>query len=67
MQFFDNLQKLSNPQKRNCVNESLFPQESKGSIGVRMALGETQIVSETRQFLVSNGVALDSFSQVRLQ
>ena len=29
-----------------------------------MALGETQIVSETRQFLVSNGVALDSFSQV---
>ena len=29
-----------------------------------MALGETQIVAETRQFLLENGVALDSFSQV---
>ena len=29
-----------------------------------MALGETQIVAETREFLVQNGVALDSFSQV---
>ncbi|WAR01970.1 RBM19-like protein [Mya arenaria] len=31
--------------------------------GVRMALGETQIVQETRDFLTESGVALDSFSQ----
>lgn len=30
-----------------------------------MALGETQIVQETRQFLLDNQVSLDSFSQVR--
>ena len=29
-----------------------------------MALGETQIVAETREFLMENGIALDSFSQV---
>lgn len=29
-----------------------------------MALGETQIVQETRQFLLDNSVSLDSFSQV---
>lgn len=39
-------------------------QESDGSLAVRMALGETQIVQETRQFLLDNGVSLDSFSQV---
>lgn len=41
-------------------------QESKGSVAVRMALGETQIVQETRQFLLDNNVSLDSFSQVCL-
>lgn len=39
-------------------------QESEGSVAVRMALGETQIVQETRQFLLDNNVCLDSFSQV---
>ena len=39
-------------------------QTEKQSLGVRMALGETQIVSETREFLIDNGVVLDSFSQV---
>ena len=39
-------------------------QEGKESLGVRMALGETQIVAETREFLIENRVALDSFSQV---
>ena len=29
-----------------------------------MALGETQIVAETREFLMENGIVLDSFSQV---
>ena len=42
----------------------LYSQAAKESLGVRMALGETQIVAETREFLMQNGVALDSFSQV---
>ncbi|XP_041348002.1 probable RNA-binding protein 19 isoform X2 [Gigantopelta aegis] len=37
--------------------------EGKESLGVRMALGETQIVAETREFLIQNAVSLDSFSQ----
>ncbi|KAI8491784.1 putative RNA-binding protein 19 [Branchiostoma belcheri] len=37
--------------------------ESRESLAVRMALGETQIVAETRQFLLDNGVKLDAFSQ----
>lgn len=40
------------------------PQETKGSVAVRVALGETQLVQEVRRFLVENGVRLDSFSQV---
>lgn len=42
------------------------PQETKGSVAVRVALGETQLVQEVRRFLVDNGVSLDSFSQVGL-
>ncbi|CAF1103966.1 unnamed protein product [Rotaria sp. Silwood1] len=33
------------------------------SLAVRLAVGETQIIHETRQFLIDNGVKLDSFSQ----
>jgi len=40
-------------------------QSGKGSVGVRQALGETQFIQETKQFLTENGVALDSFGQVR--
>ena len=36
----------------------------KDSVGVRLALGETQIVMAIRQFLLDNGVVLDSFSNV---
>lgn len=43
---------------------SLIPQETKGSVAVRVALGETQLVQEVRRFLLDNGVSLDSFSQV---
>lgn len=52
----------------NTLDTCLCPllQESKESVAVRMALGETQIVQETRQFLQDNGVSLDSFSQVCL-
>ncbi len=44
---------------------NVFLQDSRQSLGVRMALGETQIVNETRDFLIENGVALDAFSQVK--
>ena len=37
---------------------------TKQSAAVRVALGETQIVNETRDFLISHGVKLDAFSQV---
>ena len=40
-------------------------QDSRQSLGVRMALGETQIVAETKQFLIDNGVSLDAFGQVK--
>jgi multiple RNA-binding domain-containing protein 1 len=33
------------------------------SLAVRLAVGETQIIHETRQFLIDNGVKLDAFSQ----
>ncbi|BFZ04762.1 hypothetical protein BsWGS_07801 [Bradybaena similaris] len=49
--------------KYNTDKSNILDDESRGSMGVRIALGETQIVSETREFLISNGVALDSFSQ----
>lgn len=39
-------------------------QETKGSVAVRVALGETQLVQEVRRFLIDHGVSLDSFSQV---
>ena len=35
------------------------------SIAVRMALGETQLVAETKEFLEENGVKLDVFDQQR--
>ncbi|KAL6114261.1 rbm19 [Pungitius sinensis] len=49
--------------KYNTTKSQVLDHESKGSLAVRMALGETQIVQETRQFLLDNGVSLDSFSQ----
>jgi len=30
-----------------------------------LALGETQLVQDTKQFLEQNGVSLDAFNQVR--
>lgn len=33
------------------------------SLAVRLAVGETQIIHETRQFLIDQGVQLDTFSQ----
>ncbi|TRY69821.1 hypothetical protein DNTS_000594 [Danionella cerebrum] len=50
-------------EKYNTTKSQVLDHESNGSLAVRMALGETQIVQETRQFLLDNGVSLDSFSQ----
>ncbi|XP_067929070.1 probable RNA-binding protein 19 isoform X2 [Watersipora subatra] len=49
--------------KYGIKKSDLLDPESKESLGVRLALGETEIVNETRDFLLDNGVSLDSFSQ----
>lgn len=36
--------------------------DASDSIAVRMALGESQIVNETKKFLIDNGINLDSFT-----
>jgi len=50
----------------NTTKGSILDDASSRSLAVRMALGETQIVTETRKFLVSEGVKLDVFGQVCL-
>ncbi|XP_065663614.1 probable RNA-binding protein 19 isoform X2 [Hydra vulgaris] len=50
----------------NRLNKSkhdILDTESSSSLAVRMALGETELVSETREFLESEGVKLDCFGQ----
>lgn len=39
----------------------LTQQTQQDPIAVRMALGDTMVVEETRKFLISNGIELDSF------
>ncbi|XP_074061946.1 putative RNA-binding protein 19 [Macrotis lagotis] len=50
-------------QKYNATKSQVFDHEIKGSVAVRVALGETELVQEIRRFLIENGVSLDSFSQ----
>ncbi|KAK2098055.1 putative RNA-binding protein 19 [Saguinus oedipus] len=50
-------------QKYSATNSQVFDHETKGSVAVRGALGETQLVQEVQRFLIDNGVSLDSFSQ----
>ncbi|XP_043910029.1 probable RNA-binding protein 19 [Protopterus annectens] len=50
-------------QKYSTTKGKVLDHEGKGSVAVRMALGETELVQETRQFLINNGVCLDAFSQ----
>uniref|UniRef100_A0A8C8VE71 Probable RNA-binding protein 19 n=1 Tax=Pelusios castaneus TaxID=367368 RepID=A0A8C8VE71_9SAUR len=50
-------------QKYNATKRQVLDHEGKGSVAVRVALGETQLVQDVRQFLIDNGVSLDSFSQ----
>ncbi|KAM4052892.1 putative RNA-binding protein 19 isoform 2-T2 [Anomaloglossus baeobatrachus] len=50
-------------QKYNTSKSQVLDHEGKGSVAVRVALGETQIVQDVRRFLQEHGVCLDSFSQ----
>ena len=50
-------------QRYDTEKSSILDTEGSQSVAVRMALGETQLVSETREFLESNGVNLDVFNQ----
>ncbi|XP_017602024.1 PREDICTED: probable RNA-binding protein 19 [Corvus brachyrhynchos] len=50
-------------QRYNAPKSHVLDAESKDSMAVRVALGETELVQEIRRFLVENGVSLDSFSQ----
>ncbi|CAH2096088.1 unnamed protein product [Euphydryas editha] len=48
----------------NTTKEQLLSDTNKNtSAAVRLALGETQLVAETRSFLESNGVYLDAFNR----
>ena len=53
--------------KYNTTKDSILDDASSSSLAVRMALGETQVVTETRKFLVSQRVKLDVFGQVGLK
>ena len=48
----------------NTSKGDILDDASSSSLAVRMALGETQVVTETRKFLESQGVKLDVFGQV---
>lgn len=45
--------------------ENVLDPHGDGNAAVRLALGETQIVTETRKYLEREGVVLEAFSQVR--
>ncbi|XP_023933162.1 probable RNA-binding protein 19, partial [Lingula anatina] len=54
-------------EKYGTSKSQLLDPESRQSVGVRMALGETHVVSETRDFLTENGVSLEAFSQGKME
>ncbi|KAL4223638.1 putative RNA-binding protein 19 [Mactra antiquata] len=52
-------------EKYDAEKSDILDTNMKGSLGVRIALGETQLVQQTRDFLTEHGVSLDSFTQVK--
>ncbi|XP_053135634.1 probable RNA-binding protein 19 isoform X2 [Hemicordylus capensis] len=50
-------------QKYGAAKSRVLDHEGKGSVAVRVALGETELVQKVRQFLLGHGVSLDAFSQ----
>ncbi|XP_069705771.1 probable RNA-binding protein 19 [Periplaneta americana] len=51
----------------NTTKDQVLDSSGKESIAVRLALGETQIVSQMREFLEESGVHLDAFNQAPKQ
>ncbi|XP_032690910.1 probable RNA-binding protein 19 [Odontomachus brunneus] len=52
----------------NITKEKVLEDETKGmSAAVKLALGETQIIHDTKAFLEENGVCLDAFNQAPQQ
>ena len=49
--------------KQNVLLEGGEGGQAQQSVAVRMALGETQLVAETKQFLVDNGIHLEAFQE----
>jgi hypothetical protein len=49
-----------------CYIFQVLDSSGKQSVAVRLALGETQFVSQMREFLEESGVHLDAFNQVPL-
>ncbi|KAF7990450.1 hypothetical protein HCN44_000255 [Aphidius gifuensis] len=47
----------------NTTKEKVLEESDGTSVAVRVALGETQLVEETKKFLEDNGVKLDAFNQ----
>lgn len=50
-------------EKYNVEKSKLLSGEGEENVAVRMALAETNLVLETRKFLIENGVQIDAFSQ----
>lgn len=51
---------------RGVSKEDILSPHGDDNAAVRLALGETQIVAETRKFLEKHGVVLDAFTTVTL-
>ena len=50
-------------EKYGTDKSDILDSSKKHSAAVKMALGETHLVKETRDFLIDNGISLDAFSQ----
>ncbi|KAF4528765.1 hypothetical protein B566_EDAN016952 [Ephemera danica] len=51
----------------NTSKERILNPDTYDSVAVRLALGETQLVAQTRDFLEQNGICLDAFNQAPKQ
>ncbi|ROT68360.1 putative RNA-binding protein 19 [Penaeus vannamei] len=49
-------------EKYNRSKQEILNSEGKQSVAVNLALGETQIVDETKRFLEDSGISLDAFT-----
>ncbi|XP_023713883.1 probable RNA-binding protein 19 isoform X2 [Cryptotermes secundus] len=54
-------------ERYNTTKEKVLDSNGKQSVAVRLALGETQFVSQMREFLEESGVHLSAFNQVPKQ